>query len=252
MSRIYEMLVEARKHDILDTAPTASAHAAAECVPSKSVYDANIHGIEKEELTKLARALVSLSEPAHARGVVFSGLEQGSGCTWVIARTARVLASLVAESVCVVDANLRSPSLHKEFGLNNGYGLADAMLRSGPAREFAQRISGGNLWVMTSGCCSTSQDGARVTFDTIYSRVSDLRREFDYLIIDSPPLNTFSDALVLGRNSNGVVLVLKANVSRHDTARKVLQDLEAARVRLLGTVLNQRTFPLPGALYNRL
>jgi Mrp family chromosome partitioning ATPase len=159
---------------------------------------------------------------------------------------------MVAGSVCLVDANLRSPSLHTEFGLSNDYGLADAVVRSGPAREFLQCISGGNLSVMTAGSCSTSENGARVTLDMIHSSVSDIRRCFDYLIIDSPPLNSCSDALVLGRNADGVVLVLKANVSRHDTARKVLQDLEAARVPLLGTVLNQRTFPLPGALYHRL
>ncbi len=56
----------------------------------------------------------------------------------------------------------------------------------------------------------------------------------------------------LGAVSDGAVLVLKANSSRKETARNAVQELQTAKVRVLGAVLNQRTFPIPDAIYNRL
>jgi Mrp family chromosome partitioning ATPase len=80
----------------------------------------------------------------------------------------------------------------------------------------------------------------------------ELRREFDYVLIDAPPLRGGDDTLMLGRNAEGVVLVLRANSSRRETARKAVQDLEAAQIRVLGAVLNHRTFPVPESIYKKL
>jgi Mrp family chromosome partitioning ATPase len=60
------------------------------------------------------------------------------------------------------------------------------------------------------------------------------------------------DGIALGRAAEGVVLVLKANASRRDAARKAVQDLQTAGARILGAVLNQRTFPIPQAIYSKL
>jgi Mrp family chromosome partitioning ATPase len=83
-------------------------------------------------------------------------------------------------------------------------------------------------------------------------RLAELHAAFDYVLIDAAALNACNDAIVLGGLSDGVVLTLKANSSRRETARKAVQELQAANVRTLGAVLNQRTFPIPDALYKRL
>ena len=57
---------------------------------------------------------------------------------------------------------------------------------------------------------------------------------------------------MLARNAEGVVLVLRANSSRREAARKAVRDLEAANVRVLGAVLNHRTFPVPESIYRKL
>jgi len=57
---------------------------------------------------------------------------------------------------------------------------------------------------------------------------------------------------MLGRNAEGVVLVLRANASRRETARKAVHDLETAQVRVLGAVLNHRTFPVPERIYKKI
>ena len=83
-------------------------------------------------------------------------------------------------------------------------------------------------------------------------RMSELRAEFDYVLIDAAALTDAIDAVVLGSGADGVVLVLKANTSRRESARKATQELQNARVRVLGAVLNQRTFPIPDSIYKKL
>jgi Mrp family chromosome partitioning ATPase len=61
-----------------------------------------------------------------------------------------------------------------------------------------------------------------------------------------------NEAISVGSAADGVVLVLKANSTRKERARGAVQDLKNAKVRVLGAVLNQRTFPIPDSIYNKL
>ena len=72
------------------------------------------------------------------------------------------------------------------------------------------------------------------------------------MVISAPPVNLCPDAILFGQFSDGVVLVLKANSTRRATALKVKESFEASNVRLLGAVLNDRTFPIPEALYRKM
>ena len=82
--------------------------------------------------------------------------------------------------------------------------------------------------------------------------IEDLRRDFTYIVIDSPPLGEYPDAALFARMSDGLVMVVEANDTRRDTARKAKEMLDAGGVSVLGAVLNKRTFPIPEALYRRL
>ena len=79
--------------------------------------------------------------------------------------------------------------------------------------------------------------------------IRDLRDEFAYVLISAPPVGLYGDAALLGQMADGVVLVLEANSTRRVAALKAKQPLDAAKVRLLGIVLNNRTFPIPEKIY---
>jgi Mrp family chromosome partitioning ATPase len=80
----------------------------------------------------------------------------------------------------------------------------------------------------------------------------ELSKEFDYVLIDAPPVSSYADAVLLGQMADGVILVVEANSTRRGTARMVKETFEGAKVRLLGAILNNRTFPIPEALYRKL
>jgi Mrp family chromosome partitioning ATPase len=88
--------------------------------------------------------------------------------------------------------------------------------------------------------------------DSVKVRLQELRKEFDYILIDTPALNLYSDAVTLGRNADGAVVVLQAESTRRESALKGLASLREANVDVLGAVLNRRTFPIPDFVYRRL
>ena len=85
--------------------------------------------------------------------------------------------------------------------------------------------------------------------DDVQSWISGLPAEFAHVVISAPPVGLYADAALLAREADGVVLVLEANATRWRTARKAKQALKAPNVRVLGTVLNNRTFPIPEKIY---
>jgi capsular exopolysaccharide synthesis family protein len=206
---------------------------------------------QKDEMAKLVQRLFLVPGMDAPRVVVVSGTESGSGCSWVCARMAEMLASQVSASVCVVDANLGAPGLHTQFQTENIHGLSDALHDPESIRRFARPMGRENLWLIPSGSDSADRP-ALISSERMRMRIQELRQEFHYVLIDAPAINTANDGIVLGRVAEGVVVVIKANSSRRETARKAIQELESAKVRVLGAVLNQRTFPIPQGIYDRL
>jgi len=206
---------------------------------------------QRDEMAKLVQRLFLVPGAEAPRVVIVSGTESGSGCSWVCARMAELLASQVSSSVCVVDANLSNPGLHVQFRTDNTHGLTDALHEPESIRSFGRPMGRENLWLISSGGESADQP-ALISSDRMRMRMAELRQEFHYVLIDVPAINAANDGIVLGRAADGVVVVIKANSSRRETARKAIQELEGAKVRVLGAVLNQRTFPIPQKIYNRL
>ena len=259
MSRNFELLYQVGRAGALLGSQAESVSAVSDPVPtivspaevSPSAPALQIDGMAREEVSKLVHRLFVLPGTEGPRHVVFTGVERGDGCTWICARVAEILASQIRSSVCVVDCNLRFPALHEQFGTENHYGLSDALLGEGPIREYVRPLSRSNLWLVTCGASGANAEQL-LSSDRMRRRMSELRAEFRYVLIDAGPLNTCNDAMVLGGLTDGVVLVLKANFTRRDSTRETVQQLQASNVRVLGAVLNQRTFPIPERFYKRL
>jgi len=212
----------------------------------------NAPALTGEETTRMVQRVFLLPGPGAPRAVVFSGVAQGDGCSSVCAGAAVTLVAQASGSVCVVDADLRTPSIYRQFGVENRAGLTDAVAQPGPIRDFVQQVGGASeLWVLTSGLVAATPH-ALFHSDGFRSRMTELRAEFDYVLIDSPPVNVYADAIALGQLADGVILVLQSNSTRRESARMAKESFEAASVRLLGAVLNKRTFPVPEGFYGKL
>jgi capsular exopolysaccharide synthesis family protein len=245
-----------RNFDILHRQSTQPARlpAAAMAGPVKggSAHRRDYRAVAEDELAKLVQRVFVL--PGTARevtAVAFCGVDEGAGCSWVCARVSEVLAEQAPGKVCVIDANLRSPSLHDYFRVEMVPGFADAMKDPRPAFEFTCSTGTSNLRLITAGAVGKDPNGA-LDPARLRSRFSELRGEFDYLLIDTPPISCYADAVLLGQLTDGVILVVGSNSTRREPARIAKESFEAAKVPMLGAVLNKRTYPIPEALYQRL
>lgn len=245
MSRNFELLERASK-DLESFTTLEGPIATVERV--RPLPDAQ--SLSRDELIKLVQRVFLLDRNGR-KAVVFTAVENGTGCTSICAGAAQALAAQVEAPVCVVDANLRRPALHVCFGTENLRGLTDAVFKPGPIRNFVQKLPGGNLWLLPCGSMAP-QLSAVMKAEHLQSRINELRKEFAYLLIDTPAANGYADAILLGKLADGAILVLESNATRREVARIAKEDFESAHVRVLGAVLNKRTYPIPQFLYDRL
>ncbi len=203
-----------------------------------------------EEILRLVQSVFQ-SKGQERRTVVFAAISSGSGCSWISARTAEALACVISGSVCLVDANFRTPFLPEVFGTTNHYGLADALRQEHPIREFVKSVKPSNLSLLSCGSAPEASVSL-LSSERMQAIVDELRTEFDYVLIDAPPFGTYADTFSLGQLGDGLVLVLEANATRREAAARVTERLREMKVNILGGVLNKRTFPIPDSVYQRL
>lgn len=209
-------------------------------------------GEANDEVWKLVQRVFILPRSGKApSAVAFCGVNRGAGCTWLCARAGEALAAQVSGSVCLLDANLRLPSLHSQFGVEVGTGFADFMKTSKPAYDFARRMPALNLWLITAGAVGSKPNGA-LNPSSLRARFAELRNEFDFVLIDTPALDSYADAVLLGQLTDGIILVVGSNSTRRETALNVKRNFEAAQVSMLGAVLNKRMYPIPEAIYRKI
>jgi capsular exopolysaccharide synthesis family protein len=258
MSRNFELMLQAGRAPVLDRPATdAPAPQPARPVDQPTAKDSRrpatplpVDQLAHEEALRLVQRLFSLQAQNAPRLVVFAAVDKGSGCSQICARVAEALPANVRGSVCLVEANFRSPSLPELFGTTNHFGLTDALLGQGPIRTFTKPLHTENLWLLSSGSLAADSPSL-LNSNRIKARFEELRKEFDYTLVDAPPLSRYADAVALGQLADGLVLVLEANSTRREVAQSVAANLQAAKVRVLGAVLNKRTFPIPEVLYRR-
>jgi capsular exopolysaccharide synthesis family protein len=231
--------------------PTLVPHVAEKWVAGRAGARLTVDQISHEESQKLIQNifLAGAQEPPHV--VVFAGIDHGNGCTRICAQAAETLQETFRGTICLVEANFRSPSMRHLFGVTNHCGLTDALLGEGPMKAYATPLRKSNIQLMTCGSLVLNSH-VLLNSERLRNRFDELRNEFDYVVVDAPPLTRYSDAIALGKAADGLVLVLEANATRKEAAVRVSDHLRVSQIRVLGAVLNKRTLPIPERLYRRL
>ena len=207
--------------------------------------------VDREETLRLVQRIFLQQTQNPPRTVLFAAVSPGAGCSQVCLLVAEALRANVKGTVCLVEADFRSPALPSRLGTTNHYGLSDALLKDGPIRSFAKPVHADNLWFLSSGSVTPDTPNL-LNSDRMKARFDELRKEFDYVLVDVPSLSRYSDATAVARITDGIVLVLEANATRKEAALKIIESLRNAQVPVLGAVLNKRTFPIPASLYDKL
>jgi non-specific protein-tyrosine kinase len=182
------------------------------------------------------------------KSLVVTSAGPGEGKSTTAANLAIVLAQAGRE-VILVDADLRRPVLHRIFELPNGQGLTTALLDlTVPVVDHVQVTGIPGLRVMTSSAIPPNPAellGSQRQTDLL----AELEKEADIVILDSPPVLTVTDALVLAPEVSGILLVVEAGATRKGVLQKGIDALTRTEGRVLGVVLNRLTPRRSGYYY---
>jgi capsular exopolysaccharide synthesis family protein len=146
--------------------------------------------------------------------------------------------------VLLVDADLRRPRMHEMFDLPRSPGLTDVLVERIDVADAVRTTVVPNLFLLPAGTTPPNPSellGGERTF-----RLLDLlNAEYNLVIIDSPPLLAASDAMILGRNADGVLLVIRAGKTEKLAAQHAVQQLNNVGARIIGAVLNDPDAKIP-------
>jgi len=179
--------------------------------------------------------LQGASEPPKVVAVTSSLPLEGKTLTAV--NCAAVLAQQGAR-VLLVDADLRRPSLHKAFGIPQDPGLSDIL--AGACTESAATVTAeaiSNLSLLASGA-PPEFPAEMLASEKMLELMQRWRLQYDHVILDTPPVAMFTDAVVLGAQADAVLLVARASTTTRQMLRHTRDTLQRANLHIAGVVLN--------------
>src|SRR5207302_28597 len=157
-------------------------------------------------------------------------------------RTAANLAIVLAQaghSTLLVDADFRRPSQHRIFGRVRNVGLSNLIVQDAPDSALLvpdERVN--DLTLLASGP-KPPNPSELLGSAQMKALLSRFRKGFDYVVIDTPPVNAVTDAPVLAASADAVIVVVEANKSTYTAVQHAKQSLEHVGARVLGYVMNK-------------
>jgi protein-tyrosine kinase len=193
-------------------------------------------------------ASIQFAGPDHTcRSIVVTSSSSGEGKSTTVANFGVVLAQ-TGSRVCLIDSDLRRPTLHRIFGLANDRGLTTALLEGLPFGELAQPTNVPNLAVLTSGPLPTSPVEL-VTSNRMREALTAAVADYDMILLDSPPIMSVADAIALTSFADGVVMVVQPGKVPQDVIRRATSQILAVKGRILGVLMNGVNMKRDGPYY---
>jgi capsular exopolysaccharide synthesis family protein len=235
------------------TASRLATYRRAEGPPSADVRPANapvrLVGVESgpvaaEQYRKLAATLHDAQAERGLKTVLVTSAVPQEGKTFTVANLAVTLAESYGRRVLLIDADLRRPNVHNLFGIANTTGLSEVLGSDRLDVPFVHLSP--LLSVLTAGRPGPAPLAALVS-ERMRVLLHECASEFDWVLLDAPPVGLLSDAQLLTRQTDAVVFVIAAGVTPYAMVERAVADL--GRDAIIGTVLNrvdERTIPVAG------
>ncbi len=140
------------------------------------------------------------------------------------------------KSVCMVECDLRRPTVHRYIASNkNSYGLTNVLKGQVELSSVLHKVSGTKMSILLAGAIPPNPSEL-LSSSNMKSLVDELEQQFDYVIYDTPPVFLVTDAAALGRYMDGAIFVVKHNDTDRNIVVQAKKNLESAGVKILGAI----------------
>ena len=146
------------------------------------------------------------------------------------------------KKVLIVDADMRKPMLHHTFGIFNTVGLSTVLSRQNESNCAIQETPIVGLFVLPSGPIPPNP-GELLSSRTFDAFLAEMKKNYDLIIFDAPPLLSVSDAQVLSHICDGTLLIIHSGIAEKEAVLKAQSILTASQAKILGVVLNNYKMP---------
>lgn len=199
-----------------------------------------------EVFRSLYTNILLLGSDTPIRSLVISSAAEEDGKTTVAIHLA-LAAAAMGQRVLLVDANLRSPTIHNRVGLMNIQGLTDVISQDLDWNNVIERSPlEDNLFVLSAG--PIPPDSIRLlASQKMQDLMSELQGAFDLVIYDTPPLVGFADANLLAANTNGLILVAGLGNLKRTIFQQALEELQVSGTPILGVIANKSKDATPAS-----
>ncbi len=171
----------------------------------------------------------------NGRVIAFSSPNAGEGKSTTAVNIA-IAFSQLGDKVLLIDADMRRSSVHKKLRIENEKGLSNVLAKLETFEDSVVKVND-YLDVLTAGKTppNPSELIGNKNFDALIETVKPI---YSIVIIDTPPIDIVSDALLIAPRTDGLILVVRDGFTPHDTIKRALGALELAEIKILGAIMN--------------
>jgi capsular exopolysaccharide synthesis family protein len=210
------------------------------------------HTQPKDPITEAYRSirtsiLFSSTEEHHLRSIIVTSPGPQEGKTTTICNLAITMAHS-KKKVLLVDADMRKPRLHEIFNKKNETGLSNFLSEQTGFKELIQKTEIDNLFLVSGGP-HPPNPSELISSHKMAEFIDQAKGEFEFILLDTPPIAVVTDASILARAVDGVILVLESEKTSRRALPRVDQLLKEARARLIGVLFNKADISRGGYHY---
>ena len=205
----------------------------------------------RQKLIAVCRNIESSVPEKKSRVVTFVGARPGEGTSTLVREFAKVASTDLGRRVVLVDVEHGLGGHHHHFGVKMNAGFEEVVANRSQLEDVLQPVQGESMFL---GCVVTSEASvssvvADLRFDDVIKR---LREEADLVLFDAPPIIPVTDAGLLGAQTDGVIMVIQTNRTQRGVVKHGEGLLKQAQAKLLGYILTNVQYHIPGYIYRYL
>ena len=190
------------------------------------------------EAYRTVRANISFSDVDNEmKTIMFTSTKKDEGKSTLVTSIGYSFSKLEQCKVLVVDLDLRNPSVHKMFKISNTYGIMEHLKNDRPLDKCVHKIDE-NMHVLTTGAIPPNP-AELLSSKKMVKFLQDIKNEYDYIFIDSPPVGIVADATVIGNQVDGVMYIVGSAETDLSHAEVAIENLKKADANIIGAVLNK-------------